>query len=377
MEQIKILIIDDDEAVCRQIVDLLNNADIAGCKILIDSESNFESGKLRLQDRDYDVVILDVYRGQPSEANQDLAGKEILEEIKRTAPIAVIFYTGLVTHVESLKSDIVRVVSKSTGNIENELKLLIETGIPLIRKKLVEHMRETLRDYYWGFVNGNTGLVRNSGNKALSEYLFLRRLATTLTRNGMTKIFGNSISADKVHPLEFYVCPPIEESIYETGDILKKDDDNSFYVVLTPSCDFVQGKADYILLVSGTPLTESAEYVKYQEDRNNADSKESLVRLIGSRKSDRYFFLPRNELIGMPDLVLDFQKVISHPLVGFNGYKKIAKVDDPFVQDMLAMFIRNKNRPGSPDLDTDHVLEYLNEEAERISGEGNQDQAER
>ena len=77
MEQIKILIIDDDVAVCRQIVDLLNNADIAGCKILIESESDFEGGKLRLQNGDYDVVILDVYRGQPLEANQDLAGKGI------------------------------------------------------------------------------------------------------------------------------------------------------------------------------------------------------------------------------------------------------------------------------------------------------------
>lgn len=377
MEQIKILIIDDDAVVCKQIVDLLNNTEIAGCKILIESESNFENGKLHLQNGNYDVVILDVYRGQPSETNQDLVGKEILEEIKRTTPIAVIFYTGLVTHVESLKSDIVRIVSKSTGSIENELKLLIETGIPLIRKKLVKHTQETLRDYYWGFVDGNTGLVRNSENKALSEYLFLRRLATTLTRNGMTKIFGNSISADKVHPLEFYVCPPIEGSIYETGDILKKDADNSFYVVLTPSCDFAQRKADYILLVSGTLLTEFAEYVKYQENRGNATNKENLVRLIESRKSDRYFFLPRNELIGMPDLVLDFQKVTSHPLVGFNGYEKIAKIDDPFAQDMLAMFVRNKNRPGSPDLDTNHVLKYLNEESEQTSDEGDQDQAER
>jgi len=377
MQEIKVLTIDDDSAVTDQIRDLLHDAEIEGCKISVETENNFENGKKLLQEKNYDVVILDVYRGNPSESNHDLPGKEILDEIKLTVPIAVIFYTGLTTHIQDCASAMVRVVSKTTaGGIEAELASLIKTGLPLIRKKITQHAHEVLRAYYWEFVDKHSDLVAASEDDALLEYLLLRRLAATLNREGVTKIFGKTLSPEKIHPLGFYICPPFQEDVYEMGDILKKDSDGTFHVVLTPSCDLAQRKADYLLLVPTSSLKETEEYKKYRECKNlNTEEslkrlpslKDALTRLIGSRKSDRLFFLPRNEFTGMPDVILDFQQGFNHKIEGSTGYKlagytKVCKIDDPFAQDMLATFIRNKNRPGSPDLDADHVLGYLDEE---------------
>lgn len=377
MQEIKILAIDDDSTVTNQIRDLIHDAEIEGCRISVEVENNFETGKQLLQQKDYDVVILDVYRGDPLDSNRDLPGKEILDDIKLTVPIAVIFYTGLTTHIQDCASSMVRVVSKTTaGGLEAELASLIKTGLPLIRKKITQHAHKIMRAYYWEFVDQHSDLVAASADDALLEYLLLRRLASTLNREGVTKIFGKTLSPEKIHPLGFYICPPFQEDVYEMGDILKKEDDNSFHIVLTPSCDLAQKKADYILLVPTMQLKETTEYKKYIECKNldTAESlkklpslKDALIRLISSRKSDRFFFLPRNEFIGMSDVVLDFQQGFNHKIeedTGHKlaGYKKVCKIDDPFAQDMLATFIRNKNRPGSPDLDAEHVLGYLDAE---------------
>jgi CheY-like chemotaxis protein len=367
MEDIKILAVDDDVAITQQIRDLLEGQEIDGHRILVDVENDFEASIAHLQEKDYDVVILDVYRGDPSEGNTDQPGKEILEQIKLSVPIAVIFYTGLTAHVEDCASDIVRVVSKTTaGGLEAELTALIQTGLPLIRKRIAGHTREVLRKYYWDVVDNHPDYIKISGDDALLEYLLLRQLAATLNREGVSKIFGKTISDDKVHPLSFYICPPAQDDLYEMGDILQKQDDNSFHVILTPSCDLANKKADYVLLVPAIPLSLTPEYTSYKGNKSNAN-KEKLIRVIGSKNGDRFFFLPRNDFIGMADMVLDFQQGTNYQITEAGtwklaGFTKAAKIDDPFAQDMLARFVRNKNRPGTPDLDTGHVMTYLDAE---------------
>jgi len=377
MENIKILAIDDDPVITKQIVDFFDGTEIEGYKIFVKTENDFEKGNKLLQEEDYD--ILDLYRGNASEQNQDRIGKEILESIKSTVPIAVIFYTGLTKYVEDDTSDMVRAISKTSSNglkdLQNELEGLIKTGLPLIRKRITTHAHNIIREYYWDVVDNHSDFIKK--DKGLLEYLLVRRLAATLNKEGISKIFGKTISTDKIHPLGFYIYPPAQNDFYEMGDILQKNDDHSFHVVLTPSCDLAhQGKAEYILLIPVILLKETSEYKKYVEckKKNTEESlkklpslKDSLSKLIGSRKTDRFFFLPYNEFIGMPNIVLDFQQGFNYKLEKNNEYKlpefkKVAKIDDPFAQDMLAAFIRNKNRPGSPDIDDEHIITLIDSE---------------
>jgi len=376
MENIKILTIDDDATITKQIQDLFHDEVIEGHKILVDVENDFATGMARLLEGEYDIVVLDVYKGEPTEGNANQPGREILEEIKTTVPITLVFYTGLTSHIEECASDIVRVVSKTTsGGLETEITSLIKTGFPLIRKRISKHINDVLREYYWEVVDNYADSNKVSGEEALLEYLLLRRLAATLNREGATKIFGKAISSEKVHPLGFYICPPLQNDTYEMGDVLKRDD-GSFHVVMTPSCDLANKKADYLLLVPTIKLKDTPEYKKYVECvklnteeslKKLSNNKESLSRVIGSRNSDRYFFLPHNEFVGMPDMVIDFQQSSNHKIevesaYKLSGYSKVLKIDDPFAQNMLATFIRNKNRPGSPDLDTDYIIAAIDAE---------------
>ena len=166
------------------------------------------------------------------------------------------------------------------------------------------------------------------------------------------------ISADKVHPMEFYVYPTITEE-YEAGDILEEESKN-IYVVLTPSCDFIlrngKRKAENALLACCIPLKETDEFKKYCGNKN-ADNKDKLARLIEDRRGDRFFFLPKAPFID--NSVLDFQKVRLVAFSDLSNFRKIAKLDDPYAQAMSASFMRYYNRIGSPDIDSDHILNNL------------------
>jgi CheY-like chemotaxis protein len=358
MEEINILVVDDDPANIVAITDLLDGQEIAGCKMAVEGEEDFSEGLKRLRQKEYDILILDVFKGDPTDGQAQ--GQELLDEIKKAVPIAVIFYTALPARVENLKSDIVRIVHKGDGNITEEVESLISGGIPLIKKKLFRHIQEELTKYYWDFIDAHPELVSTAHEDHLFEHIIVRRLAQTLNRDGTNKIFGGDIGDDKVHPLSMYIFPPIEDR-HEMGDILWEEETNLYWVILTPSCDFAQGKADNILLAPALPLTEHEYYTKYKATKNDSNTAK-LKNLIKSTLPARYYFLPRINVINMPDLVIDLQKIISHPISEVENHKNIAKLDDPYAQDLLALFTRSHNRPGSPDIDDKYVELYLSDD---------------
>lgn len=356
---VKILLVDDNEELCKQIKELLDGETIAGNTVKVNYRTDFDGACTALEEIDYDVAVLDLFRGKPDEANADRPGEEVLDQIKKSCFIPVIFFTGLVKPIEHLKSDIVRVVRKgdSLDALKTEIQSVFESNLPLIRKKLNIYIRESLRSYFWDFVHPNWKMLKGIKDDVSLGYLIVRRLATSLSKEKIVNLLGDpKISADKVHPMEFYVYPPIITE-YEAGDILEKD--KSFYVMLTPSCDFVlrdgKRKAENALLACCIPLKEAEEYKKYIE--NNTNNKDRLTRLIENRRGDRYFFLPKAPFID--NSVLDFQKVRLVAFDDLSKFKKIAGLDDPYAQSMSASFMRYYNRIGSPDIDADHILNNL------------------
>jgi hypothetical protein len=41
------------------------------------------------------------------------------------------------------------------------------------------------------------------------------------------------------------------------------------------------------------------------------------------------------------------------------NFSRVAKLDDPFAQSMVASFIRYYNRIGFPDIDADYIIKNL------------------
>ena len=175
---------------------------------------------------------------------------------------------------------------------------------------------------------------------------------------------------DKVHPMKYYVMPPLESSPV-TGDLYQEaiKQQTGYWVILTPLCDLTphdgKVKAEQVLLAKCLLLTEQEEYQTWVAGNRSEGSQKSLVSLIGNNRKDgkqpeRYHFLPG--VMSLPDLVVDFQavKMVTYDQLNDPGtLKRLASLDSPFAECLLARFTRYYGRIGIPDLDIEIVLAKL------------------
>lgn len=357
---IRILLIDDDETLCKQIKKLLDGEIIDTHTLSLEYVNRFEDSANVLSQNDFDLIILDLFRGKPEDKNTDRPGEEVLEKIKTLCFIPVIFFTGLVKPVEHLKTDIVRIVRKSDGTdaLRREISDIFKSKLLFLKQQLNGYVKEVMRLYFWGFIHPNWKMLEKIKDEVSLGYLAVRRLAISLSKEKIISFLGDSkILPNKVHPMEFYIFPPVSQE-FETGDIL--EDGKKIFIVLTPSCDFIirngGRRAKNVLLAECIPLKETEEYKAYEQNKN-PENKENLSRLIEGRKGDRYFFLPKAPFI--ENSILDFQYVLMIKFEELEKLKKLARLDDPFAQSMLAYFLRYYNRIGYPDIDSEYIFKNL------------------
>lgn len=167
-------------------------------------------------------------------------------------------------------------------------------------------------------------------------YLLARRLAMSLSGPGIRQLArdlgdptGAAAVEGRVHPMQYYVMPPVEpvplaDDLYQ-GLI---EGQSGHWVLLTPSCDLVTGreKAEWVLLARCAPLTEQAEYQKWQaglpQPSRTTDSR--LQALLQDNRQngqpERFYFLSGALVAStgsghrLPDLAVDFQPLVTlHP----------------------------------------------------------------
>ena len=298
---LKILYVDDEVATAEQMKDLYDGVEIEGRIIELGIVTNFDNALTELERYNYDIVVLDVYEGPPSEENKNLRGKEILEKIKSTVPIVVVLYTALTAHVEDLRSPIVHVASKASDDLEEVIKNVIKTGIPEVKQKLIGHIHSELTKYYWDFAEKQADLLETVRDDHLFEHLLARRLANTLDESGANQIFAGGVKTDKVHPWRMYVIPAICD-MFKMGHIVK-DVNSKYWIILTPSCDFAQNKADYITIAACSVIEDTkSKFPKllraYQKDLSDVSKKNNLVQFVNSTGNERYYFFLRSTLWG-------------------------------------------------------------------------------
>jgi ActR/RegA family two-component response regulator len=355
---LQVLFIEDDEKIAANLTKIFNNEMISGNRLSTSSITSFEEAMVHLEQSDYDMVVLDLQK----EGNNfdEMAGVKILEAIKKTAFIPVIFYTGHAGKVQDLISEIVGVVNKGDGvkKLKEEMQRIIDSKIALLKGNVYNHLRESLRKYFWETVDAQKAVFVPGNNDVSLGYLLLRRFANSLSKENIKQLLGDDkIKTDKAHPMEFYIFPS-GSGEYEAGEILSRE--GVFYTVLTPTCDFVEEgarkrKVGKVLLARTLTLKETEFFKKYES--NKEKYKQSLAELIESRKGDRYFFLPGTPFL--PNLLLDFQNKVMYDYEELKDFTRIAKLDDPYAQSMIASFIRYYNRIGFPDIDSDYVINNL------------------
>ena len=359
MKEIKILYIEDECDAAEELQAILEAQTIKGYTIKVDIENSFSKGLEIIKNDKYNIIILDLCDN--TKGKQDTSGEDILHEIQKYSFTPIIVYSGHAYKIEEIESDIVKVISKGKDGsdklIESVLKM-VECKLAILKQAIHNHVDNELNNYFWSVIHPDRTLFKSSNLDYSLSYLLLRRIANSLSKDGIINILCDpSVQKDKIHPMEFYIYPTNERLEYTSGEILEKD--NQHYVIITPTCDFQErnGKrnAEYIVLNKTIKLTDTNCYKAYIENQSK-NSKENLERYI-QNNNPRYHFLPKTSFI--PNLVMDFQNKLLIKYSDLKSYKRIATLDSPFAESMLIRHISYYNRIGTPDLDANYILEHL------------------
>jgi hypothetical protein len=74
-------------------------------------------------------------------------------------------------------------------------------------------------------------------------------------------------------------------------------------------------------------------------------------------QAERFYFLPG--ALSLPDLMVDFQQLVTLQRACMGGLERLASLDSPFAEALLARFARYFGRLGTPDLDIAVLLKRL------------------
>jgi CheY-like chemotaxis protein len=373
----QLLLVDDDPTICAEVREYLERATISDpddhpqVEVLVD----FSEALGVLETHRIDLLILDVRLGSQEGTQEEEAGTAILAAVREKRFVPVVFYTALPNLVRHLATPFIQVVEKTEGLacLLEAVRRIFATRLPTVNRALVRYMEMVQRDYMWDFVAKHWQQFSSTPDGTQLAYLLARRLAISLSGPAIREFAqnlgdpaGTSPIEGRVHPMQYYVMPPVEPAPM-TGDLYQGQigDRNGHWVLLTPSCDLATGreKAEWPLLAHCVPLAEQKEHLKWHARLPGPSSQasEDLRALLqNNRKNtqpDRFHFLPA--ALSLPDLVVDFQQVVTLPIKQMQTLERLASLDSPFAEALLARFVRYYGRLGTPDLDLDCVMERL------------------
>jgi len=361
------------------VVDDLQAADVAeiiqGNKVVDHPDSiicvqcpNFSQAMERLKEERFDLIILDL-KDDAAEEQGPLAGETVFSELKKYRFLPVIFHTGFPDKVSDLASACVKVVTRGDNplTLRAAVKEVLDTKLP----KLIRSIEEEQRKFMWESADQIWSEDLGKGNASDLVYLLARRLANTLSGEAVRRFLESdgidgAPKSDKIHAVELYVYPPLSDHFF-FGDIFKKKDGESaeYFIVLTPSCDLVHSKADFVLLGKCNHLVDTPPGLSAKESlAAGKGMSKTLVDKLSSYIKDRYppedrfKYLPGTSFL--PDLVVDLQDIRAvAPTVlnpGGGGYERIASLDSPFAESLQSKMMKYLGRIGTPDIDVDLAL---------------------
>lgn len=369
----RLLAVDDDPDLCAQIKEFLEGETSSqGDKFSVETTTDFAGALDRLRSRRFDIAILDLREGAWEDNPEEEAGLRTLKEFQANSFVPIIFHTGLAHRITELEGVAIRVLTKEPGSLALLLRAVndvIETRLPEVNRALNHHVEEVQRDYMWNFVVQHWGQFSGTVDRASLAYLLARRLAVSLSGKRIRDLVADlggvpagTAQDDTVHPMEYYIIPPVHESAL-AGDIYKEtvEGNTQYRVLLTPSCDLVQNKAELLLLARCQLLADQSEYKTFQEQRSE-QAKGKLLRLLRNNREkaqpDRFHYLPG--VFELPDMIVDFQQLETIPCNRLNDFNRVASLDSPFAEALMTRFTRYFGRLGTPDISTDSVLARIN-----------------
>ncbi len=364
----RVLCVDDNPETLQNITEIISEWDDSPFGLFeVIAEQSFETAIERLRSERFDFVTLDLHGSSDPDpiksngAEEEQEGQKVLKALRAIRFVPVIFYTGYADKISALQSGVVKVVKKGEKDVtqvREAIGSLYATGIP----QLISHIEEENRRYIWETLDKAWDSTRDDVISEDFAYLLARRLGARLSRESVKELLGHD--RDKVRPVEMYIYPPHVEKI-KTGCVIKEDE--CYWVVATPACDFAQEKAESILLVGATLLEESQQYKDWAEhkwDGSGANDNKDAVKtynkfrsILANNAGDRFRFLPGTFFL--PNLIVDFQRLKQVRSSASAEFNIICRIDSPFREELISQLSRYYGRMGVPDLNVAHFIGRL------------------
>lgn len=355
-EKVRVLIIEDKADLAadakREIEDAFEGSDKIEVEVSV--ETDFDKGFARVRERESDVVVLDVRRDASESMTEDeTAGQAVYLNIKEACFAPVVFWTALPESVRHEQmSPLVTVVSKDdTVELPAAIEAAVASGAMTTIGDIELHAADVLRKHMWTELAPNWAEYTGDADSAGIAQVLLTRLARILEED-RDQTFTT-------HPSHRYVYPPASDR-RSPGDILRAAD-HTWWVVLTPACDFEQNKVEFVLLAKGSPLAEHPKYQRWSRaspgSSNERDRWRSLDQDVLRATHGRYHFLPAFRDI--PDLVIDLENVRAIDVETLVNFAWVASLVSPFAEALLVQHSHVRGRIGVPDLDSESVKQRL------------------
>ena len=372
---IKILIVDDIENVAESLKATVEErfSEIKtdeNLQVQIDIETDFEKAtETLLSPHGYDIAILDVFRGSIEE--NDRAGIVLWKQILSEKFMSVVIFTA---SEDDFGNDfpgdnpVFKLFRKGVGNDEGIANHICSLdsyvlAIRQIKKEFNEVIRDVLLETTPHLWKAETDITQRPQRLLRSAR---RRLAAKMD-------YKTAVSDEKMVLWEQYIYPPLENSLL-SGDIIRvrEEDPNnpeSYRIVLTPSCDLVQGKVESILVAK---CANSLKYVQTidgnfakQGEPTNNQRKSVLGKLpsaLTQPQNAGYVFLPKFESVipTMTAYLRDLELIpcgdIGNSENSENKFVRVVSVDSPFREQLSWAYLQIAGRLGMPEWDIEQSI---------------------
>jgi hypothetical protein len=335
-------------------------------------ESDFGNALNKVREVRPDVLILDVYQGNPATGN--VAVQPVWADIWKDWFCPLVFYSAGDVDVDPAPPEghpFICMIQKGAGTEQQVLNAVNEyaphvAAIRSVQQELSNVTHSVLRDIAKHVFDTEPQADRR---KDMLVRVARRRVAAKMDE----ALTGTT---DPLYPWEQYVHPPLASHLI-LGDILRvtdmpQTDTTAFRIVITPTCDLVphgqppKCKVDAVLAVkSSSPTTFVTKGLNLATSTAEKKLKDYLGRALNDPQQSGVAVLPEYPGV-LPLLALDFRELELIPVADIalaneagKPLTRVASIDSPFREFLAWAFLQTNCRPGIPPRNMESVVAAL------------------
>lgn len=327
---------------------------------------------LKVLNNTFDGAIVDLKLNRDGDA-----GNKLINEIIKKYRIPVAIYTGNPQNVDIDLKDHFEIFIRGAVKYDAPLDFLFsiyETGLTRIfgGRGTIE---KAMNDTFWNSIIPSLKDWQIHNHKGMETEKALLRF----TVNHIVEILDSD--SEIYFPEEMYITPPNTTSV-KTGHIVKRKNQDQYYVVLSPACDLVkhngQIKTERILVCTIEDLKidliekarkdmelkilkKDSKEIKLNKKAKLDKAQRILSQIPRNSYSSFYHYLPKTK--AFQGGIINFRKLEAFKPKDYkNTFENaLTQISMAFTKDIVARFSSYYARQGQPDFDFESLTKSLSE----------------